>query len=61
MVRCEICNAEIEHWEAHIKSKLHQKLLEKFGQIMDSGTTIDKGIVEGMLKDYREELRKEGY
>lgn len=59
MVRCEICNAEIENWEAHIKSKLHQKLLEKFGQIMDSG--IIEGTVEGMLKDYREELRKEGY
>lgn len=48
LVRCEICNAEIENWEAHIKSK-HQKLLEKFGQIMDSG--IIEGTVEGMLKD----------
>lgn len=60
MIRCGICNEEIENWEDHIKSKLHQKLLEKFGQIMDSGN-FTKEKIKGMLEEYREELRKEGY
>lgn len=59
MVRCEICNVEVSNWEAHIKSKLHKKLLEKFGQIMDSGITDEK-IIEEKLKDYRDELKKDG-